>query len=104
MLHTGTIQSSQNTWNLKDNGNENFYWLFQSYLTTHATMKILSFRFLLEHFSLQVKCMQTLCFASILETFFEKLSRRSMNFVTSLYRWVAPKLQERILLRACYVS
>ena len=28
--------------------------------------------------------MQTSCFAAILEIFFEKLSRRSMNFVTSL--------------------
>jgi hypothetical protein len=43
--------------------------------------------------------MQTLCFAAILEKNFEKLSRRSMNFV-GVIRWVAPKLQERILLRA----
>ena len=28
--------------------------------------------------------MQTLCFAAILEIFVEKLSRRSMNLVTSL--------------------
>jgi hypothetical protein len=28
--------------------------------------------------------MQTLCFAAILENIFEKLSRRSMNFVTLL--------------------
>jgi hypothetical protein len=53
-----------------------------SILLDNQTMKILSF--LLEHFSLRVKCMQTFCFAAILEKIFEKLSRRSMNFVTSL--------------------
>jgi hypothetical protein len=52
--------------------------------------------------SLRVKCMQTLCFAAILEKHFEKISK--VNELCDVIRWVAPKLQERILLRACYVS
>jgi hypothetical protein len=64
------------------------------------------YHFLLEHFSLRVKCMQTLCFGQFrrhLGNIFWKITSK-VNELCDVIGWVAPKLQERILLRACYVS
>jgi hypothetical protein len=90
-------------YSLKDNGNENFYWLFQSYLTTELWKY---YHFLLEHFSLRVKCIQTLCFGQFRRHLGKKIWKiiSKVNELCDVIGWVAPKLQERIILRACYVS